>query len=149
MAPITLAYLGIALMVGLAGIGSAFGVANCGSATVGAMKKNPGSLGMCVTLSALPSTQGLYGFVGFFLMQPLLVDGLSLLAASAIFAGGLALGFVGLFSAIAQARVCSSGISAIGNGHNVFASTMILAVFPELYAIISLLVVVLIGGTLG
>lgn len=149
MTPITLAYLGIALMVGLSGIGSAFGVANCGSATVGAMKKNPGALGMCVTLSALPSTQGLYGFVGFFLMQSLLVDGMAWLSASAIFAGGLALGFVGLFSAIAQSKVCASGISAIGGGHNVFASTMILAVFPELYAIISLLVVVLIGGSIA
>lgn len=149
MAPITLAYLGLALMLGLSGIGSAFGVSICGSATVGAMKKNPGVLGMCVTLSALPSTQGLYGFVGFFLMQPLVVPGISILAASAILAGGLALGFVGLFSAIAQARICASGISAIGGGHNVFASTMILAVFPELYAIISLLAVVLIGGAIG
>lgn len=149
MAPITLAYLGLALMLGLAGIGSAFGVAICGSATVGSMKKNPGSLGMYITLSALPSTQGLYGFVGFFLMQPLVVSGISILTASAILAGGLALGFVGLFSAIAQARICASGISAIGGGHNVFASTMILAVFPELYAIIALLAVVLIGGAIG
>ncbi|MBS1321538.1 MAG: ATPase, partial [Parabacteroides sp.] len=31
---------------------------------------------------------------------------------------------------------------------NVFGATMVMAVFPELYAILALLVVILIGGTL-
>ena len=39
MEPIVLAYLGIALVVALSGIGSAYGVTICGSAAVGAMKK--------------------------------------------------------------------------------------------------------------
>ena len=38
--------------------------------------------------------------------------------------------------------VCASGIAAIGSGHKVFANTMILGVFPELYAILGLLVVI-------
>ena len=38
MEAIVLAYLGIALMVGLSGIGSAYGVTICGSAAVGALK---------------------------------------------------------------------------------------------------------------
>jgi len=36
-----LSFLGIALMVGLTGIGSSIGVTICGNAAVGAMKKNP------------------------------------------------------------------------------------------------------------
>lgn len=39
MEPILLAYLGVALMVALSGIGSAYGVTICGNAAVGALKK--------------------------------------------------------------------------------------------------------------
>ena len=38
MEPILLAYLGVALMVALSGIGSAYGVTICGNAAVGALK---------------------------------------------------------------------------------------------------------------
>jgi len=37
----------------------------------------------------------------------------------------------------------------MGAGHNVFVSTMVMAVFPELYAILGLLVVILAGNALG
>ena len=47
-----------------------------------------------------------------------------------------------------QAEVCANGIAGVGAGHNVFGATMVMAVFPELYAILALLVVILIGGTL-
>lgn len=45
MEPILLAYLGVALMVALSGIGSAYGVTICGNAAVGALKKNPTASG--------------------------------------------------------------------------------------------------------
>ncbi|MCD8268514.1 MAG: ATPase [Parabacteroides sp.] len=148
MEPILLAYLGIALMTGLTFIGSSYGVTIAGSAVVGAMKKNPDALGTYIALSALPSSQGLYGFVGYFMMQKYLVEGITMLNAAAIFGAGLILGFAGLFSAIRQAQVCANGIAGVGAGHNVFGATMVMAVFPELYAILGLLVVILIDGTL-
>ena len=122
MEPIFLAYLGIAIMTGMTFIGSTY-----------------------IALSALPSSQGLYGFVGYFMMQGFLVESISFLAAVAVFGAGLVLGFVGFFSAIRQAQVCANGIAGIGAGHNVFGATMVMAVFPELYAILALLVVILIG----
>ena len=67
MEPILLAYVGIALMTGLTFIGSSYGVTIAGNAVVGAMKKNPDALGTYIALSALPSSQGLYGFVGYFM----------------------------------------------------------------------------------
>ncbi|MEI3153723.1 MAG: ATPase [Odoribacter sp.] len=146
MEPIVLAYLGIALMVGLSGIGSAYGVTICGNAAVGALKKNPGASGQYIGLSALPSSQGLYGFVGYFLLSAYLVPGITVNAAAAVFGAGLGLGLVALFSAIRQAQVCANGIVAIGSGYNVFGTTMVLAVFPELYAILGLLVLILITG---
>ncbi|MCD7722266.1 MAG: ATPase [Prevotellaceae bacterium] len=140
---IFLAYLGVALCVALSGVGSAYGVTICGGASIGALKKNPGATGSYIGLSALPSSQGLYGFVGFFMLNTKVTADISPAAGCAIFGVGLALGLVALFSAIRQAKVCANGISAIGAGHNAFGTTMVLAVFPELYAILALLVLIL------
>lgn len=148
MSPIILAYLGIALAVGLSGIGSAYGVTICGNAAIGAFKKNPSASGSYIGLSALPSSQGLYGFVGFFILNPIVTADIDMFKAAAVFGAGLALGAVALFSAIRQAKVCANGISAIGGGHNAFGTTMVLAVFPELYAILGLLVLILISSAL-
>ncbi len=146
--PIILAYIGVGLMIGLAGIGSAFGVSMGGNASVGAMKKNDEAFGNYLILSALPGTQGLYGFMGYFILSGHLVPDISWNNAAAIFGAGLALGLVGLLSAIRQGQVCANGIAAIGSGHNVFGNTMILGVFPELYAIIAFAATFLISGTL-
>ncbi|WP_066629022.1 V-type ATP synthase subunit K [Labilibacter marinus] len=148
MEPIVLAYIGIGLMVGLSGIGSIYGVSISGNAAIGAMKKDASSFGNYMVLSALPSTQGLYGFVGFFVMSALLSGTVDWTVAAGVFGAGLAMGLAGLFSGIRQGQVCASGIAAIGSGHKVFANTMILGVFPELYAILGLLVVILINNGL-
>ena len=148
MQPIVLAYIGIGIMVGLAGIGSAFGVTITGNAAIGAMKKNPDAFGNYMVLSALPGTQGLYGFLGYFLLMQHLVAGITMFQAAAIFGAGIALGSVGLLSSIRQAQVCANGIAGIGSGYDVFGKTLILAVFPELYAIVALAATFLIGGTL-
>ncbi len=143
MTPIVLAYIGIALMVGLTGIGSAFGTTISGSAAVGALKKNPGASGSYLILAAMPSTQGIYGFVGYYMLSSSLVADMSWGIAAAVFGVGLGLGLVGLYSAIRQGKVCAAGIAAIGSGHEVLTSTMIFAAFPELYAILALLVLIL------
>ena len=145
MEPIVLAYLGIGLMVALTGIGSAFGCSISGNASIGAMKKNESAFGSYLTLSALPGSQGLYGFIGFFMLQGLLKADMSWLQAGAVFGAGLALGVVGLLSAIRQGQVCANGVAGIGQGYDLFGKTLILAVFPELYAILALVAAILIG----
>ena len=132
-----IAYVGIAIMVGLSGIGSAYGVTIGGNATVGALKKNDEAFGNYMVLCALPGTQGLYGFLGFLLLQGVLTPEITWLQAAAVFGVGLGLGFVCLFSAIRQGQVCANGIIGIGSGYDVFGKTLILAVFPELYAIVA------------
>ncbi len=141
---VILAYIGLTIMIALAGIGSAYGVAMGGNATVGAMKKNPVPFGSYMLLTALPGTQGLYGFAGFFVvnnrLQEFMESGtlaINMYQGVATLAAGLALGFVGLFSALRQGSITANGIAAIGSGHDVFGNTMILAVFPELSAIIA------------
>ena len=139
-----LGYLGLGLMLALAGIGSCFGTTIAGSAAEGALKKDPSKSASYMILSALPATQGLYGFVAFLMSmgRDFATDGPLMLGI------GLGVGRVCLFSAIRQGQVCANGIAAIGQGHNVFSNTLILAVFPELYAIVALAATFLIGSAL-
>ena len=106
-----LGYLGLGLMLALAGIGSCFGTTIAGSAAEGALKKDPSKSASYMILSALPATQGLYGFVAF---------------------------LMSLFSAIRQGQICASGIVGISQGHDVQTNTMIYAALPEFYAILAL-----------
>jgi len=148
MDPIFLAYIGIALAIGVSGAASAYGVTITGNAAVGAMKKNSDAFGNYMILCAIPGTNGLYGFLGYFLLSEFLVPEITMFQATAIFFAGLALGGVNWFASLRQASVCANGIAAIGSGYDVFGKTLILAVFPELYAIVALAATFLIGASL-
>ncbi len=147
---VNLAYIGLAIMVVLSGIGSAVGVSIGGQASIGALKRRGDAFGNYMLLSALPGTQGLYGFAGFFIFNSsgILTADMTLLQEAGILGAGLMLGFVSLFSAMQQGKICANGINAIAGGHDVFGKTMILAVFPELYAIIAFAAAFLISTTL-
>ena len=71
-----------------------------------------------------------------------------MLQAAAIFGAGIIMGIVALFSSYMQAKVCANGIAAIGNGHNVLGNTLILAAYPELYAILGVAAVYLISAAI-
>ena len=47
-----IAYIGIAIMVGLSGIGSAYGVTIAGNASIGALKKNDSAFGNFLVLTS-------------------------------------------------------------------------------------------------
>lgn len=148
MSPILLAYIGIGLMITLSGIGSAYGVTITGNASVGAMKKNPDKFGNYMILTALPGTQGLYGFLGYFLLSAHLTPEITIAKAAAIFGISLALGLICIFSAIRQGQVSANGIAGIGSGFDIFGRTMILAVFAELYPIIGVAALFLVNNSL-
>jgi len=131
------AWIGIFFMVALSGLGSAFGTVIDGQASVAAMKKRDDIFANCMILSALPGTQGLYGFGAFFLLKTKITLGMPMSSAVAIFAAGLIMGLVGLISAIQQGKIVASGIESLGSGNDVFSKTLVLAVYPELYAIIA------------
>ena len=144
-----LAYLGVVLMVGVSGLASAVGTARCGMASVGALKKNSGAFGSYMILSALPGSQGLYGFVGYFMVSGHISETMSMLAAVSILGAGVLMSIVTLSSAFFQAKVCANGIAAIGNGNDVFGKTLILAAFPELYAILGVAATFLISASIA
>ena len=131
-----LGYLGLGLVLALAGIGSSIGTSTAGNAAEGGLKKRPEASGNFMVLSALPATQGIYGFVAFFML-------LSKLKADptqgiVIFGVGLCVSLVCLISAIRQGQVCANGIVGVSQGHDVFTNTLIYAALPEFYAILGL-----------
>ena len=135
-----LGYLGWGLMLGLAGVGSAFGTTIAGNAAEGALKKNKEKSSSYMILSALPATQGLYGFVAFLMWMGKMTGENAVVATNGAlyFAVGLAVGLVCLLSAIRQGQVCANGIAGIAAGHDVQTNTMIYAALPEFYAILAL-----------
>ena len=128
-----LGYLGLALMLGLSFIGSALGTTIAGNAAEGALKKNADGATNYMVLSAMPASQGLYGFVAFFIWKgkDFAADGVVL------FALGLAAGLTFLISAIRQGQVCANGIVGVSQGHDVFTKTLIYGALPELSAILA------------
>ena len=132
-----LGYLGLGLMLGLAGIGSSYGTTIAANAAEGALKKNPEKSSTYMILSALPATQGLYGFVGFLLWLVVFKPDFAVMGPK-LFGVGLAVGLVCLFSAIRQGQVCANGIVVESQGHSVMTNTLIYAALPEFYAILAL-----------
>ena len=133
-----LGYLGLGLMLGLAGIGSSIGTTIAGNAAEGALKKDPEKSSGYMILSALPATQGLYGFVAFFMW--LVVKGSEWIVANGpiCFGVGISVGVACMISAIRQGQVCANGIVGLSQGHDVQTNTMIYAALPEFYAILGL-----------
>jgi V/A-type H+-transporting ATPase subunit K len=120
-------------MLGLAGIGSCYGTSIAANAAEGALKKAPSKSSAYMVLSAMPATQGLYGFIAFMMSLSKVQENGALM-----FGIGLGVGLVCLFSAIRQGQVCANGIVGISQGHDVMTNTMIYAAFPEFYAILAL-----------
>lgn len=127
-----LGYIGLGCVLALAGIGSAIGTTIAGNAAEGSLKKRPEKSGNYMVLSALPATQGIYGFVAFFMLR-------GMEHPATVFGMGIFVGLVCMLSAIRQGQVCANGIVGIGQGHDkVFVQTLIYAALPEFYAILGL-----------
>ncbi len=125
-----LAYFGFASL-GLGLAGSAVGLAIAGSAASG-MREEKRREGIAV--SVLPGTQGLYSFTVGFLCFDALDDGRFL----TVFACGVLTGIACLMSGWWQGVVCAASIKSINQDRIGTAQAMLLAVFPEFYAILAL-----------
>ncbi|MBN2543194.1 V-type ATP synthase subunit K [bacterium] len=147
---IALALLGVAIAVVLSGIGSAVGIGITANMGIGAMHESPDLFPQVIILSALPGTQGIYGFVVGFLIilwSGILGGDMSALTLQKgwyFFCAGIPVGIAGLISAIHQGKVCASGVGLTAKDKSHVAKGMVLGAFVEFYAILGLLASVLI-----
>ena len=144
-----------AAVAALAGIGSAMGVGIAGQAAAGVLAEDPKKFGKTLILQALPGTQGIYGLLMAFLVFiriGLLGGGMIELTLSQglyIFASGLPIGLVGIWSGIAQGKAAAAGIMLLGKRPDQMAKGIIYAAMVETYAIFALLISILMLFNLG
>lgn len=103
-------FVGPALALGLALIGSCIGCGIAGAASHAAMSRTEEEHGKFIALSAAPSSQAIYGFILMLLMSQA-ITAQTLSPFTAIFIG-LATGSAIMISAIYQGKVCATGIYA-------------------------------------
>lgn len=140
-----LGMLGAACAALFAGIGSAIGVGIAGKAAAGVTAEDPDKFSKVLVLQLLPGTQGIYGLLTAFLAFIQLglfgdIAQLSTAAGLTLFAACLPIAFVGLLSAIYQAKVAVSGIAMVAKRPEESGKAIILTVMVETYAVLALLV---------
>ena len=137
-----LGILGAGLAAFMAGIGSAKGTGIAGEAGAGLVSEDPSKFGKAMIMQVIPGTQGLYGFVIFFLAY-LKVNGsiasISVAQGLQIVSACLPIAFGGLLSAIAQGKVAAASINILAKKPDDWSKGMILCITVEFYAILSLL----------
>ncbi len=146
----SLAILGAALAVVLAGIGSTIGISFAGQAAAGLVSEEPEKFGKALLLQVLPGTQGIYGFlatvlvlqkIGMFAEELLFISsdvGWQILFAS------LPIAVAGLLSGVFQGKVSAAGVSVLARKPEEVGKAIILSAMVETYAVISLLATILI-----
>ena len=122
-----LGLLGAGLAGFLACIGSAKGTGIAGEAGAGLVSEDPGKFGKAMILQVIPGTQGLYGFVIWFLAFSKLSGAASVSVEQ------------GLRSAICQGKVAAASVNILAKKPDDWSKGMILCITVEFYAILSLL----------
>ena len=128
---LALGWLGIYAPMALGAIGSIMGCAIAGQAAIGAMLETESGHGRYVGISAMPSSQVIYGIVVMFtLNRPLTAD-----SAAGAFGIGLLAGFALLASAVYQGRCCASAIQAAKAKPEIFGLSLAPAAIVEGFAV--------------
>ena len=134
-----LGLLGAGLAALLAGIGSAKGTGIAGEAGAGLVSEDPSKFGKAMILQVIPGTQGLYGFVIWFIAFNKLVPGMSVAEGLQVLAACLPIALGGLLSGIAQGKVAAASVNILAKKPDDWSKGMILCITVEFYAILALL----------
>lgn len=141
--------MGAAAAVFLSGIGSAKGVQLAGEAAAALVIDEPDKFGRSLVLQLLPGTQGLYGFVIGLMAMGKITPELSAAGGLGILMACLPVGVVGLFSAIAQAKVAVGGINILAKNESQTTKGIIFSVMVETYAILGFVISLMLLNTVA
>lgn len=146
------ALVGVAFAVLFTGVGSSIGMRIVVKSTAGVLAEKPELFGRLLILNALPTTNGIYGFlVGILILiqegmplgegtlgMVLKADGIRYLMAA------IPIGIVGLVAAIAQAKAAAYSVYMTGKRPETSSRGLVLSSMVETYPILALLISVLI-----
>lgn len=150
--PASIAIGGISISIGLSAIGSSIGsgiVARVGASLVA---KEPEKFSQVLILSALPSSQSLYGFLyGIIIMlrtgllQGQLLPTITEQVAWQFFFSAFPVGIACLVSAIVQGQVAASGVKIVAEDPANANQGIVLAALIESFSIFGLIMSILIA----
>ena len=139
------ALLGVAIAVGLSGMGSSKGVGIASEAAGGVLADDPSKFSKLLVLQLLPGTQGLYGLIiGVMVMLNTGILGGSTVTDTNIglqyLAACLPIALAGYFSARAQGRVCAVGVNLTAKRPEESSKAIVSASLIEFYALLGFIV---------
>ena len=137
-----LGWIGLYAPMALGAIGSIMGCAVAGQAAIGAMLDTESGYGRYVGVSAMPSSQVIYGIVVMFTLNRTITAE----NAPGIFAVGVLCGFALLFSAIYQGQCCASAIHASKAKPEIFGLSIAPAAIVEGFAVFAFIFALVISG---
>jgi len=124
-------WIGLYAPMALGAVGSIMGCAVAGQAAIGAMLDTDSGYGRYVGVSAMPSSQVIYGIVVMFtLNRPVTLE-----VAPGLFGIGVLSGLALMFSAIYQGQCCASAIQASKAKPEIFGLSVAPAAIVEGFAV--------------
>lgn len=143
---IILGWIGVFAPIALGAIGSVVGCSRGGQAACGAMLETESGHGRFVGVSAMPSSQTIYGIV----VTLTLNAGVTAENGAGIFAIGLLTGLALMMSAFHQGSCCAASINAFKSKPEVFGLSISPAAVVEGFAVfVFVFALVLAGGLPG
>jgi len=142
-------WFGVFSVMAFGAFGSILGCAKAGQTACGAMLDTDEGHGKFIGLSAMPSSQSIYGIVMMFILK----DKIALFNAHPEFAGavfviGLLTGLVFLLSAVYQGECCASAINASKTKPEVFGKSVAPAGIVEGFAVFALIMGIIMAAVI-
>jgi V/A-type H+/Na+-transporting ATPase subunit K len=141
---VLLGWVGIYGVMALGAIGSIIGCAVAGQAAIGAMQDIEGGYGKFVGVSAMPSTQIIFGIVVMFSLN----QHVTAQNGGALFAIGVLAGIALLLSGIWQGRSVASCIAASKDKPEIFGLSLAPAAIVEGYAVFTFVFALVLAGSI-
>ena len=141
---ITLGWVGIFGAMALGAVGSIIGCAVAGQAAIGAMLETDGGYGRFVGISAMPSSQIIYGIVIMFSLS----QNVTAANGGALFAIGFLAGIALMMSGIWQGRACASVIAAAKDKPEIFGLSLAPAAIVEGFAVFAFVFALVLAGNI-
>lgn len=140
------ALFGAGLAAIIAGIGSCIGITIAAKLTAGVLAEEPEKFGGLLVLTALPGTQGIYGFITavmvvvlFGLLNTGASSAINLTTGTRIFFATLPVTVNCFVSAIYQGIVSAAGVRTVAKRGDAAGKAIVLPALVETYAVLSLI----------
>jgi V/A-type H+-transporting ATPase subunit K len=141
---VLIGWIGIYSPLALGAVGSIIGVALGGQTACGAMLDVDSGYGRFVGVSAMPSSQIIYGIVIMFtLNKPITGEN-----AGGMFAIGVLVGLALLASAVYQGKCCAAAINASKSKPEIFGLSVAPAAIVEGFAVFAFVFALVLSNTL-